>query len=216
MGLAESKVSTFVSSTSTSEYNKSVEEESQELFLKNGEICETESVDRKFNDICNDTQGNNSMKKQTISWKTVGATNKPSKTYYLVDDSFECTPPSSSKNNSKVFSDNSHNNQPKKQLPISQLVKQPLVSKISLTDTNTYNMDLSNNKCQALTKNLTKTPHCSQTFSANNINSEIYDKWSDTLEKHSRQCLLNRKCGPQSNLLSSEKTGLLQQDMIEF
>ncbi|CAH8637693.1 unnamed protein product [Schistosoma guineensis] len=77
-------------------------------------------------------------------------------------------------------------------------------------------MDLSNNECQALTKNLTKTPHCSQTFSANNINSEIYDKWSDTLEKHSRQYLLNRKCGPQSNLLSSEKTGLLQQDMIEF
>ncbi|CAH8661164.1 unnamed protein product [Schistosoma haematobium] len=168
MGLAESKVSTFVSSTSTSEYNKSVEEESQELFLKNGEICEAELVNRKFNDICNDNQGNNSLKKQTISWKTVGATSKPSKTYYLVYDSFECTPPSSSKNNSKVFSDNSHNNQPKKQLPISQLVKQPLVSKISLTDTNTDNMDLSNNKCQALTKNLTKTPHCSQTFSANN------------------------------------------------
>ncbi|CAI2734586.1 unnamed protein product [Schistosoma spindalis] len=216
MGLAESKVSTFISSTSTSEYNKSVEEESQELFLKNGVICETELVDRKCNDICDDNQGNNSMKKQIISWKTVGATNRPSKTYYLVDDSFECTPSSSLKNNSKVASDNSHNNQPKKQLPISQLVKQPPVSKISLTDTNTYNMNLSNNKCQALTKNLTKTPHCLQTFPANNINSEIYDKWSDTLEKHSCQCLLDRKCGPQSNLLSSEKTGLLQQDIIEF
>ncbi|XP_018647402.1 hypothetical protein Smp_194300, partial [Schistosoma mansoni] len=48
------------------------------------------------------------------------------------------------------------------------------------------------------------------------INSEIYDKWSDTFQQHSRQCLLNRKCGPQSKLLSSEKTGLLQKDMIEF
>ncbi|XP_018646496.1 hypothetical protein Smp_198900 [Schistosoma mansoni] len=167
MGLTESKVSAFVSSKSTSEYNKSLEEESQELFLKNGEICETELVDRKCNDICSDNQGNNSMKKQTVSWKTVGATNKPSKTYYLVDDSFECTPLSSLNNDSKVFSDNNHNNQPKKHLPISQLVKPPLVSKISLTNMNTCNMDLSNNKCQVLTTNLTKTPHCSQTFPAN-------------------------------------------------
>ncbi|CAH8585706.1 unnamed protein product [Schistosoma turkestanicum] len=220
MGLVESKVSTFVSSNCTPEYNKSVGEESRELFLKNSEICKQELVSRKCNHISIDNQGNNSLKKQIILWKTVNATNKPNKTYYLVDDSFDCKqeslPSSSLTNDLQVFDDTSHSNQIKKQVPVSQLIRQPLLSKISPSTTNIYNMDLNNGKCQVLTTKLTKSLHYQQTFTTNSMYPEATDEWSDMLEKHSHPCLTNRICVPQSSIVSSEKTGLLQKDMIEF
>ncbi|KAH8865083.1 hypothetical protein KSF78_0003124 [Schistosoma japonicum] len=210
MGLAESKVSAFASTTSTSECNKSFGKESQEQFLKNDENHETEIIDSKFNNTSGDNQDNNLMIKRNILRKTMNTTNKPNKIYYSIDNSLECVkqPSSSLKNSLKFSYGTSHSIQTRKQVPIISLIEQPLVS-----NNGTCNIDINNNRCRLLTAKLTKTPHSLQKPSSNGMRSEVFDEWS---EMNSRQSLINYNCRPQSNLLSTEKTGLLHKDMIEF
>ncbi|KAK4476116.1 hypothetical protein MN116_001336 [Schistosoma mekongi] len=215
MGLAESKVSAFASTTSTSEYNKSYGEESQERFLKNDEKHEIEIIDRKFNNTFGDNQDNNLMTKSTILRKTISNTNKPNKIYYSVDNSLECVKQPSlllrnSLNSSYVTN---HCNQTRKQAPTIRSIQKPLVSNIS--SSSTCNIDTNNNTCRLPTAKLTKTPS-PQKPSSNGMRSKVSSEWSDTPEMNSRQSHINHNCRPQSNLLSTEKTGLLHKDMIEF
>ncbi|VDQ14380.1 unnamed protein product, partial [Trichobilharzia regenti] len=89
MGLVESKVHGLISPSSSPQYNKSLETGAQEQFLKHDRNYEVEFVQNDYGDKRNKNP-TNTGKKHTILWKHISYTNRPSTTYYSIDNSLEC------------------------------------------------------------------------------------------------------------------------------
>ncbi|CAH8869039.1 unnamed protein product [Trichobilharzia szidati] len=219
MGLVESKVHGLISTSSSPQYNKSLETGADEQFLKHDRNYQVEFVHNDYADKRNKNT-TNTAKKHTILWKHISSTNRPSTTYYSIDNSLECAeePPSSITDNLKDLSYDDQVCKSRKQVPVDLHKKQCRIFKNSSPNNVNDNIDsdLNSDNWKVIQAKLLMEQHSSEVFSGNSTDVQLSEECSQPLHRSSNHCLLSQTCRPHPNPLTTEKTSLLQKDMIEF
>ncbi|CAH8618246.1 unnamed protein product [Heterobilharzia americana] len=117
--------------------------------------------------------------------------------------------------NSKDSDSSIYSCKSRKQVRVNKPGKECLVFK-HLPLKNDDSCDLANHEWKIIATRLSKAPQSPETLPGNKMEPKLLEEWSDTLQINSHESLLSEKCKSYQNALTSEKTSLLQKDMIEF